>query len=88
MKIKFRKSFYKDYAKLDVNSQARVDKTILLFAQDPYNYSLRMHQLKGRLSAIHSICAGGDLRLHFVFEFIDEKTAVMIAVGTHSQLYK
>lgn len=86
MRIRRHKSFVKDYAKLKPAQRQRLQAAFVLFAADPMNPDLYNHPLTGEWKGYRSIAFGGDWRAHY--RVIDENTALFVAVGTHSQLYR
>lgn len=86
MQIYFKKSFVKQYTKLQKNYRIKVDEAILLFEKNPHDPLLKNHALTGKLSGKRSIAAGFDLRIVFVVEG-DYAVAIMLAVGTHNKVY-
>lgn len=86
MQIYFKKSFVKQYKKLQKNHRAKVDQTLRLFEKNPHDPILKNHILVGKLLGKRSIAAGFDLRI--VFEVEGDYVVVnMLAVGTHNQVY-
>lgn len=86
MNIVFKKSFTKQYAKLDEHKRLAVDETIRIFVKDPKALQLKNHILKGRLTGNRALSAGFDLRI--VFRVVGDYVLVeMLAVGTHNQVY-
>lgn len=86
MQIYFKKSFVKQYKKLQKNSRVKVDEAIRFFEKNPHDPLLKNHALAGKLLGKRSIAAGFDLRIVFMVER-DYATVIMIAIGTHSQVY-
>jgi len=86
MNLEFTKEYRKQFDKLRLNEQARVQACLRLFQTNPDFPSLRRHALKGEFMDYMSISAGGDLRLHY-YEEDDRITFVFVSVGSHSQLY-
>jgi addiction module RelE/StbE family toxin len=86
MKTIFHKHFTKQYTKLPATQKKRFEKAIILFRKDPHNKTLYNHLLTGEWAGYRSIAFGGDWRAHF--RMIAEDTALFVACGTHSQLYK
>ena len=84
MIIKQHKRFQKAYNKLTKARRAKVDAALSLFASDPENASLHLHELRPTGCGIFSINVGGDLRCHFV---LIEGGVEFIALGTHAKLY-
>lgn len=86
MRIYFKKSFLKQYGKLQKVIRPKVDDTIRLFAKNPHHHALKNHALAGKLIGKRSISAGFDLRI--IFEVKGNYIVViMLAVGTHNQVY-
>lgn len=86
MQIIFRKSFLKQYQKLNKQDQVKVDHTLVIFEKSPFDPKLKNHALTGKLTGKRSISASFDLRL--VFEIEGEYLIViMLGVGTHNQVY-
>lgn len=86
MRIYFKKSFIKQYQKLQKTHQSKVDQALKLFEKNPNNPILKNHALAGRLSGKRSIAAGFDVRIVFEMEG-HYVTVTMLAVGTHNQVY-
>ena len=86
MNVDFTKAFDKQFEKLPGKRQEQARATVVLFLQDRTSTSLRSHALKGEWLGHRSISAGGDFRLHF--RMVNQDTALFVAIGTHSQLYK
>jgi addiction module RelE/StbE family toxin len=87
MIIEYHKSFIKQFEKLQKKEQECVLNTLEIFEKKPFAEQLRNHQLKGNLSQFRSISAGGDLRLHYYEKEPKHIIVVVVAVGSHSQLY-
>lgn len=87
MKIRYHKSFQKDYAKLKPAQLKRLKEAIKLLLKDPMHPDLYNHPLTAEWSGYRSIAFGGDWRAHYKYE-ADVDEAVFVACGTHSQLYK
>jgi len=85
MRVLFRKDFIKSYRKLPA-IQKQVDTRIALFVRNPFEPILRNHPLQGKFKQYRSINITGDYRA--VYQLLNADTAVFIALGTHSQLYK
>lgn len=85
MQIFTHKQYDKAWSKLSKAQQKRISKSVQLFMANPDAKSLRIHQLKGEYYPQYSLSAGGDLRIHYLV--VDEQTVMLVAVGTHSQLY-
>ena len=86
MKIIFKKSFTKQYVKLNASKRLSVDETIRVFARDPKTPELKNHALKGRLAGKRAVSAGFDLRIVFKVDG-DYVLVEMLAVESHNQVY-
>lgn len=86
MDIQYRKGFHRQYGKLSKIDKERVDNAFIVFKNNPFDNRLRNHALSGKMLGKRSISAGFNLRLIFKVEgkYI---TVIMLAVGTHSQVY-
>ena len=81
------KTFEKSYRKLRKGEQERVKSTLAAASVDVYSPALRFHELKGAKAGVLSVNAGGDLRILFRLTGDTEVVALLLVVGTHSQLY-
>ena len=80
------KRFQKDFGKLPRRTKAKAIEVLALFVEDPDNYVLRVHALKGAWIGHYSIDVTGDTRA--IYFIIEKGTLVrFVAIGTHSQLY-
>ncbi|QEN06779.1 plasmid stabilization protein [Oceanispirochaeta crateris] len=61
-------------------------KTLQLMEINPKHPSLRLHQLKGKLSDLHSISINISYRITIEF-IIQEDTIIPISIGTHDEIY-
>lgn len=86
MKLKLSKEFEKHYKKLNQKQAEKVAQTLEVFLKDKSIVSLRYHALRGEWQGHYSISAGGDLRIHM--RYVTEDAVLVVAVGTHSQLYR
>lgn len=86
MRTIFHKEFNKQYTKLPEAQKKRFEKAIIQFRHEPHHPDLYNHDLTGRWKGHRSIAFGGDRRAHY--KLLDEHTALFVAIGTHSQLYK
>jgi mRNA-degrading endonuclease YafQ of YafQ-DinJ toxin-antitoxin module len=61
-------------------------KTLQLLAANPHHPSLRLHQLSGRLSALHSVSINISYRI--ILELlISEAEIIPVNVGDHDAVY-
>ena len=80
------KNFTKQYHKLNSKQRSLVDEAIFLFYKNPLNPKLRNHPLKGKYKGCNSVDVAFDLRIIFKQEK-NYVVAVLLKVGSHSQLY-
>ena len=86
MIIKLHKNFVKQTTNLKPAQQRRLQTALHLFQNEPQHPDLYNHPLTGQWKGHRSISFGGDWRAHYIPQ--DENTALFVAIGTHSQLYK
>ncbi len=86
MRIRFQKSFNKQFVKLSKIQKQHTKDTIELFSSDPHDKSLRNHPLKDKWLGYRSVSADDDLRLHY--KELSDNTILFVAVGSHDELYK
>ncbi|MBU0577238.1 type II toxin-antitoxin system YafQ family toxin [Patescibacteria group bacterium] len=82
--VKWRKSFKKDYNKLDNNKKRAWAAALRLLYYDPKNKKLRRHKLKGKYKGLESIDITPDLRALF---FENNNKFVFYYLKNHNQLY-
>ena len=86
MVIDFHKSWHRQAKDLKPAQKKRLKAALLLFQQQPHHADLYNHELTGEWKGHRSISFGGDWRAHY--KVIDENTALFVAVGIHSKLYR
>lgn len=86
MIINYKKSFIKQFKKAPNYIKNQTKARCHIFSEDKNHYSLKNHALKGKYQGCRSINITGDWRVIYIE--IDEKNIMLIALGTHSQLYK
>ncbi len=88
-KIIFTHSYEKKAAKFikkHPELKNQYSKTLQLMEINPNHPSLRLHQLKGKLSDLHSISINISYRITIEF-IIQEDTIIPISIGTHDEVY-
>jgi mRNA-degrading endonuclease YafQ of YafQ-DinJ toxin-antitoxin module len=75
------------FAKQHPELKEQYRKTLLLLAQNPYHSSLRLHPLKGKLGALHSISINLSYRITLEM-IITEKEIVLVNIGSHDEVYQ
>ena len=86
MKLIFKKSFQKQYRRLDKRDQKRVLDALEIFKIDPNDPRLRNHMLVGSMQGKRSFSAGFDLRVLFreVGGYVE---VILLDVGSHNRVY-
>jgi addiction module RelE/StbE family toxin len=85
MRVRYLKTFQKQVTALQPAQTKRLRVALKLFQDEPSNPELYNHRLAGEWAGYRSIAFGGDWRAHY--KMVGD-TAVFVAVGTHSQLYR
>lgn len=75
------------FAKQHPELKEQYRKTLRLLEQNPYHPSLRLHPLKGKLAALHSVSINLSYRITLEM-IITEKEIVLINVGSHGEVYQ
>lgn len=86
MKITRSKRFTKQYAKLSKKVQLQFAKRLLLFVNEPQNPLLNIHALSGEFFGLQSFNVNSDVRV--MYEIQDTTIVLLVAIGTHAQLYR
>ena len=86
MKIRFHKSFEKQYKKLRKSEQAQAEERLSLFFRDEFNPVLNNHPLSGKYKGYRSINITGDIRAFYKYQ--SPSTCIFVIIDTHSNLYK
>jgi addiction module RelE/StbE family toxin len=86
MKFIPHKKFTKQLKSLPRKIQLRTKERLLLFIQDSHDPVLRNHELLGKYKGFRSINVTGDYRVVFE-ELEDGSIALLLMIGTHSELY-
>ncbi len=64
----------------------RYEKSMHILEVDPFHPSLRLHKLKGKLNAFHSISINMEYRVIIDF-IIRDNEIIPIDIGTHDDVY-
>jgi len=86
MKFRYHKSFQKQLLKLSPTKQELCKERLILFSAHSDHPLLYKHFLKGKYNDHCSLSAGGDLRM--IYREVGSDEVELVAIGTHSQLYK
>ncbi|PJC81599.1 type II toxin-antitoxin system mRNA interferase toxin, RelE/StbE family [Candidatus Roizmanbacteria bacterium CG_4_8_14_3_um_filter_36_10] len=85
MIIYYSSKFAKEYKRLPLSIKKLAEKKEKMFRKDPYNPSLKTHQLSGKLNSYLSFSINYQYRI--IFEFVNTKEVWFHSIGTH-QIYK
>lgn len=85
MRITKSKRFDKQYAKLAKKVQRQFDERLLMFVTESTNPLLHVHALHGEFAGLQSFNVNADVRVIFTKQ--DDTVVLLVAIGTHSQLY-
>ena len=85
MQIEYSKKFQKQFKKCPKKIKKKCIDNLAVFSEDPSHPLLRKHALIGKYRGCYSINLGGDWRI--IFDE-DKEGIFVLAIGTHSQLYK
>ena len=77
----------KRFAKSHPELKQPYRKTLQLLAHNPYHLSLRMHALKGKLAALHSVSINASYRITLEMVITDQEI-ILINVGSHDDVYR
>ena len=86
MRIAKAKKFEKQYEKLPSKIQKQFTDRLLLFLDDKNHSLLHVHSLKGEYTGLWSFNVTADIRV--VFDDSQEEVLILIALGSHSELYR
>ncbi len=86
MQIIFAKKFKKQYKVLPFALKERIEQKVKLFTRDSRDFSLHIHKLHSPYDGAFSMNITGDYRC--IYKYVDKDCIILIAIGTHSELYK
>jgi addiction module RelE/StbE family toxin len=85
MRITKSKRFDKQYAKLSKKVKEQFSERLILFVREPKNPLLKIHSLVGEFAGLQSFNVNADVRV--MYEVQNDTVVLLVAIGTHSQLY-
>ena len=85
MKVVKHRLFEKSFQKAPTEIKLKFNERIKVFYQNATDAILENHVLQGKYTGCRSIKITGDWRV--IYREISHDTAVLINIGTHSQLY-
>jgi mRNA-degrading endonuclease YafQ of YafQ-DinJ toxin-antitoxin module len=74
------------FLKIHPNLRQQYLKTLQLLETNPFDPSLRLHPLQGRLTGLHSVSINLSYRITLEF-LIEDQQIIPINVGDHHQVY-
>ena len=77
----------KRFARQHPELKEQYRKTLLLLVQNPYHPALRLHPLKGKLAALHSVSINISYRITLEI-IVTEKEIILVNVGSHDVVYQ
>lgn len=84
MKIYYHPQFFKSYKLLDKDIKRKAEIKEKIFRENPFNFSLKTHKLKGELKNQRSFYIDNQYRILFEFNNSD---VIFLDIGTH-KIYK
>lgn len=86
MQIAKAKQFEKQYKKLPHKTQQQLASRLQLYLEDKNHHLLHVHSLKGKYTGLWSFNVTADIRV--IFDDSYEDVLILIAIGSHSELYR
>ncbi|MFA6991942.1 MAG: type II toxin-antitoxin system mRNA interferase toxin, RelE/StbE family [Candidatus Gracilibacteria bacterium] len=80
--IHYNEEFKKRFLSLPRVIQKKTCKAEILFKQNPFYPSLRLHKLKGKLEGLWSISI--DKKYRLIFKSMDDGVVLFISIGLHA----
>lgn len=80
--IHYNDEFAEQFANLPKIIQKKACKKEIVFRENPFHPSLRLHKLKGELDGLWSISI--DMRHRIIFKPLENGIILFISIGTHA----
>lgn len=80
--IHYNDEFAEQFANLPKIIQKKACKKELLFRENPFHPSLRLHKLKRKLDGLWSISV--DMKHRIIFKPLENGIILFISIGTHA----
>lgn len=74
--------FEKQFKKLPLKIRKKAVKTQILFSEDPFHPSLRLHKLKGKFEGAWSISM--DMKYRIIFKPKKRGEILFVSIGQHA----
>jgi len=75
------------FSKYHPELKEQYKKALQILEANPMHPSLRLHKLKGKLSALHSVSINASYRITLEF-IISDGEIILINVGSHDKAYR
>ncbi|KKU21047.1 MAG: hypothetical protein UX31_C0022G0004 [Candidatus Nomurabacteria bacterium GW2011_GWA1_46_11] len=85
LSVHYHKNFKKQFKRLPKNIQNKFGMKLAAFLSESYSMELNNHSLTGEWRGHRSIDITGDIRAVYK---IENETNLLVAIGSHNQLYK
>lgn len=82
MKIFYSPQFAREYKRLPLGTKEKAKKKEEIFRKNPFDFRLKTHKLKGRLSEFWAFSI--DFRYRIIFKFQNSNIVRFYAIGDHS----
>ncbi len=86
MRIAKSKRFDRQYNKLSQKIRSQFAERLKLYIEDKNHPLLNVHSLKGKYIGLWSFNVTADIRV--IFDESYEDVLILVAIGSHSELYK
>lgn len=80
--IHYNDEFAKQFSSLPKIIQKKTCKKEIIFRENPFHPSLRLHKLKGELDGLWSISV--DMKHRIIFKPLENGIILFISIGTHA----
>ncbi len=80
--IHYNDEFKRQFLILPKGLQKKACKKEILFRENPFHPSLRLHKLKGKLQTLWSISV--DMKHRIIFKPIEDGNILFISIGMHA----
>ncbi len=85
MRIAKGKQFERQYKKLPPKTQKQFADRLKLYLENKNHSLLHVHSLKGKYTGLWSFNVTADIRV--IFDDSYDEVLILIAIGSHSELY-
>lgn len=86
MRIVKSRQFEKQYRKLPAKLKKQFADRLAMFLENKNHSLLRVHSLSGNFDGLYSFNVSADIRV--IFDSSYDGVLILVAIGSHSELYK